>query len=133
MAWQKLRIQQRFCLLDERQQNFGRHPGPSFQYSADRQRQFCLPGLVQFHEAVYAPIKKSSFLFIATVFRRKQRQKLAARRVDTTSCREASQVCTQRTPIEKEKPWAAGQIDSFAFARSRRQNLNGQVLYVSKG
>jgi len=53
--------------------------------------------------------------------------------VGTTACREASQVCTQRTPIQKEKPWAVGQIDSFAFARNRRQNLNGEVLYMSKG
>src|SRR5580700_10787955 len=104
MAMQKLSIQQRFRLLDERQQNFRRHPELSFEDAADGLRQFSLPRLVEFHKAINAPAEEPYFFRVAVVARRQKSQELAAGSGSAAASSDRPQVGVQGTCIENEKP-----------------------------
>src|ERR1700730_314110 len=102
MSRQQLRIQQRFGLLDKRQQYHRWNPHFSSKNALDRLGQFRLPGSMKLDEAIYAPIEQPQFLGVTGVTREKN-QKLAARRMRAASRRKRSQVGMQRTRVQKEQ------------------------------
>ncbi len=79
MTRKKLCVEQRFGQNGICRQDLGRHPKLPFQDAMDRERQFRLPCLAQFHEAFDAPKEKSDLLRKVAGCRRKKREKFAAR------------------------------------------------------
>src|SRR6267154_4759149 len=132
MARQKLGVQQRFRLLNERQQNFRGYPKLSCQGRLHRQRQFRLPSLVELHEAIDAPIKEPRLLLMTSIFRRQQSHKFTAGRGGTAPIRQPTEIASQGTAIEEEESWGIASSDGFGFVQGRRQRFKAEIPDASK-